>query len=258
MIDKVILLTADKVIGKYRKKKQPCITNDIMDLCDDRRTLKEATKSNPEMKENYKQINIIIRKLMKNAKESWIQYQCTSINEYMSKGRANKKAYQTLKILKKSTRRKTMIILDKNNKPVDENAALWKTWTEYCKDLYNYKIIPENNLLKPNKINSNEDSLPILESEVRNPILTLKNGKSPSPDNFPSELLKKHGGESIIEIFTTICQQIWKTKKWPDQWTKSLIIPIPKKADSRKCSNYRTLSLISYSSKILPGIIIIH
>ena len=61
-----------------------------------------------------------------------------------------------------------MIILNKNNKPVAENAALLKTWTEYCKDLYNYKIRPDNNLLKPNKINSNEDSLPILESEVRN------------------------------------------------------------------------------------------
>ena len=86
-------------------------------------------------------------------------------------------------------------------------------------------------------------------------ILTLKNGKSPGPDNIPGELLK-HGGESLIKIFTTICQQIWKTKKWPDQWTKSLIIPIPKKGDSRKCSNYRTLSLIPHASKILLRIIL--
>ena len=100
-----------------------------------------------------------------------------------------------------------MIILDKNNKPVSENATLLKTRTEYCKVVYNYKIRPDNNLLKPNNINSNEDSLPILESEVHNAMLTLKNGKSPGPDNIPSELLK-HGGESIIKIFTTICQKI--------------------------------------------------
>ena len=143
-----------------------------------------------------------------------------------------------------STRRKTMIILDKNNKLVADNAELLNTLTEYFKYLYNYKIRPDNNLLKPNKINSNKDSLPILE--VRNAMLTLKNGKSPGPDNIPSELLK-HGGESIIKIFTTICQQIWKIKKWPDQWTKSLIIPIPKKGDSWKCSNYRTLSLIPHA-----------
>ena len=56
MTDKAILLTAGKVIGKYRKKKHKWITHDIMDLCYDRRKLKEATKSNPEMEENYKQI----------------------------------------------------------------------------------------------------------------------------------------------------------------------------------------------------------
>ena len=148
-----------------------------------------------------------------------------------------------------------MIILDKDNKPITENIELIKTWTEYCKDLYNFKIKPDNNLLKPNIMNNNEESLPILESEVRNAIRTLKNGKSPGPDNIPGELLK-HGGESLIKIFTTICQQIWKTKKWPDQWTKSLIIPIPKKGDSRKCSNYRTLSLIPHASKILLRIIL--
>ena len=135
----------------------------------------------------------------------------------MAKGRVNKKDYQTLKILTKTTRRKTIIILDKDNKPVTENIELIKTWTEYCKDLYNFKIKPDNNLLKPNIMNNNEKSLPILESEVRNAIRTLKNGKSPGPDNIPGELLKL-GGESLIKIFITICQQIWKTKKWPDQW----------------------------------------
>ena len=148
-----------------------------------------------------------------------------------------------------------MIILDKNKKPVTVNAALLKTWTEYYEDLYNYKIRPDNNLLKHNTMNSNEKPLPILECEVRNAILNLKNDKSPGPDNILSELLK-YGGESLIKIFTTMCQQIWKSKKRPCQWTKSLIIQIPKKGDSRKCSNYRTLSLIPYASKILLRIIL--
>ena len=51
MIEKAILETAEKTIGKFRKKKQAWITNDILDLCDDRRKLKEATKTNPEMKD---------------------------------------------------------------------------------------------------------------------------------------------------------------------------------------------------------------
>ena len=73
------------------------------------------------MKDKHRQINIKIRNLMKKAKETWIQYQCSSINDIMSKGRTNKKAYQIMKILKESTKRKTMIIIDNNNKPLIEN-----------------------------------------------------------------------------------------------------------------------------------------
>ena len=88
--------------------------HNILDLCDDRRKLKALTKVKPvkpELKDKYRQINIRIRNLMKEEKETWIQSQCTSINEDMAKGRVNKKAYQILKILTKTTRRKTMIIL---------------------------------------------------------------------------------------------------------------------------------------------------
>ena len=96
-------------------------------------------------------------------------------------------------------------------------------------------------------MNNYEGSLQILECEVRDAIPTLKNGKSPGLYKIPSEL--KHEGESLIEIFVTLCQHIWTTKKWPEQWTKSLIMPIPKKDDTRKCSNYRTLILIHMQAR---------
>ena len=82
--------------------------------------------------------------------------------------------------------------------------------------------------MKKNTMNNNEEPLPILEWEVRDAIMALKYGKSPGLDNIPSELLK-HGLESIIIIITTLCQHIRKTKKWSDQWTKSLIIQYVKK-----------------------------
>ena len=83
------------------------------------------------------------------------------------------------------------------------------TWTEYCEFLYNYKIRPDNIniLVKKNTMNNNEEPLPILECEVRDAILTLKNGKSPDRDNIPSELLK-HEGESLIQIFTILCRHM--------------------------------------------------
>ena len=59
----------------------------------------------------------------------------------------------------------------------------------------------------------------------------------------------------IVGISYTICQQSWDNKFWPTQWTQSLVIPIPKKDDIKKCSIYRTLSLICHSSNILLTII---
>ena len=99
-----------------------------------------------------------------------------------------------------------------------------------------------------------DDDLPILKDDVINAIKSLNDGKSPGNDNISSELLK-HGGDAIVNVFTELCQKSWSMKKWPAQWTQSLVIPIPKKGNLRKCENYRTLSLISYSSTILLRII---
>ena len=60
----------------------------------------------------------------------------------------------------------------------------------------------------------------------------------------------------IVNVFTELCQKSWSMKKWPAQWTQYLVIPIPKKGNLRQCENYRTLILISHSSKILLRIII--
>ena len=113
-IEKAIHITAETIIGKYRRKKQSWITNDILDLCDKRRVLNTLKKNNSDIKEEYREINISIRKQMKNAKENWIQEQCNAINEDMARGRSNKRAYQILKTLTNPIKRKTMIIEDEN------------------------------------------------------------------------------------------------------------------------------------------------
>ena len=53
----------------------------------------------------------------------------------------------------------------------------------------------------------------------------------------------------------SICQQIWKTQQWPQDWKRSVFIPIPKKGDAKECSNYRTIALISYASKVMLKIL---
>ncbi|GFR65860.1 endonuclease-reverse transcriptase [Elysia marginata] len=83
----------------------------------------------------------------------------------------------------------------------------------------------------------------------------LKLGKAPGVDNIPSELLKA-GGEEVNDIFTALCQRIWNEKKLSTEWTKSLVVPLPKKGNLRLCNNYRTISLISHPSKVMLRVIL--
>ena len=83
----------------------------------------------------------------------------------------------------------------------------------------------------------------------------MKKGKSPGIDNIPGELIQA-GGEFMISALLNICNHIWINGKWPDNWTKSLVITLPKKGDLKVCNNYRTLSLISHPSKVLLRVIL--
>ena len=82
----------------------------------------------------------------------------------------------------------------------------------------------------------------------------MKKGKAPGADNIKAEQIQ-FGGETTAEMLHKLCNTILKAKEWPSQWTESVIIIIPKKANSRKYSEHRTISLISHTSKVLLKII---
>ena len=100
-----------------------------------------------------------------------------------------------------------------------------------------------------------EDLQPILREEVEIAVASLKKGKSAGVDNIPAELVQA-GGETMIDVLTEICNRIWRTGEWPTPWTQSLIITLPKKGNLQLCQNYRTISLISHSSKVMLKVIL--
>ena len=100
-----------------------------------------------------------------------------------------------------------------------------------------------------------EDLQPILREEVEIAVASLKKGKSAGVDNIPAELVQA-GGETMIDVLTEICNRIWRTGEWPTAWTQSLIITLPKKGNLQLCQIYRTISLISHSSKVMLKVIL--
>ena len=61
--------------------------------------------------------------------------------------------------------------------------------------------------------------------------------------------------DDAVKVLHSICQQIWKTQQWPQDWKRSVFIPIPKKGNAKECSSYRTIALISYASKVMLKIL---
>ena len=61
--------------------------------------------------------------------------------------------------------------------------------------------------------------------------------------------------DDAVKVLHSTCQQIWKTQQWPQDWKRSVFIPIPKKGNAKECSNYRTIALISHASKVMLKIL---
>ena len=61
--------------------------------------------------------------------------------------------------------------------------------------------------------------------------------------------------DDAVQVLHSICQQIWKAQQWPQDWKRSVFIPIPKKGNAKKCSNYRTIVLMSHASKVMLRIL---
>ena len=78
--------------------------------------------------------------------------------------------------------------------------------------------------------------------------------KASGGDGIPVELFQNLKDDAV-KVLHSICQQIWKTQQWPQEWKKSVIIPIPKKGNGKECSNYHTIALISHASKVMLKIL---
>ena len=123
-----------------------------------------------------------------------------------------------------------------------------KRWQEYTEELYKKDLHDPDNHggvithLEPD----------ILECEVKWALGSITMNKAIGRDGIPVygfKILKA----DVVKVLHSICQQIWKTQQWPQDWKKAVFIPIPKKGNAKECSNYCTIALISHVSKVMPG-----
>ena len=93
-----------------------------------------------------------------------------------------------------------------------------------------------------------------MECEVKWALESITTNKASGGDGIPVELFQILKDDAM-KVLHSICQQIWKTQQWPQDWKSSVFIPIPKKGNAKECSNYCTIALISHASKVMLKIL---
>ena len=94
----------------------------------------------------------------------------------------------------------------------------------------------------------------ILECEVKWALESITMNRASGEDGIPIELFQILKDDAV-KVLYSICQQIWKTQQWPQDWKKSVFILNPKKGNAKECSNYHTIALISHTSKVILKIL---
>ena len=94
----------------------------------------------------------------------------------------------------------------------------------------------------------------ILECEVKWVLESITTNKASGGDGIPVELFQILKDEAV-KVLHSVCQQIWKTQQWPQDWKRSVFIPVTKKGNAKECSNYHTVTLISQASKVMLKIL---
>ena len=141
-------------------------------------------------------------------------------------------------------------IKDRNGMDLTEAEDINKKWQEYTEELYKKDLHDPDN--HDGVISHLEPD--ILECEVKWALKSITMNQACGGDRISVELfiiLK----DDAVKVQHSICQQIWKTQQWPQDWKRSVFILIPKKGNAKECSNYRTIALISHTSKVMLKIL---
>ena len=123
-----------------------------------------------------------------------------------------------------------------------------KRWQEYTEELYKKDLHDPDN--HKGVITQSHVEPDILQCEVKWVLESITMNKASGGDEIPVELFQNLK-EDAVKVLNSICQQIWKTQQWPQDWKKSVFIPIPKKGNTKEYSNYHTVPLISHASKLM-------
>ena len=188
------------------------------------------------------------QRIARRDKKGFISDQCKEIEK--NRMEKNRDLFKKTIDTKGTFHEKMGSIKDRNGMDLTEAEDTKKRWQEYTEELYKKDLHDRDN--HDGVITHLEPD--ILECEVKWAIGSISMNKASGGDGILVELFQILKDDAV-KVLYSICQQIWKTQQWPQDWKRSVFIPIPKKGNAKKCSNYCTIAFISHTTKIMLRIL---
>ena len=195
-------------------------------------------------RERYKHLNAELQRIARRDKKAFFSNPCKEIEEKNRMGKT-RDLFKKIRDTKRTLHTKMGSIKDRNGMDLTEAEDIKKRWQEYV-ELYKKDLHDQDNHhgvithLEPDN----------LECEVKWALESITTNKASGGDGIPVELFQNLKDDAV-KVLHSICQQIWKTQQWPQDWKRPVFIPIPKKGNAKECSNYLTIALISHTSKVM-------
>ena len=133
-----------------------------------------------------------------------------------------------------------------------QKQKIRKRWQEYTEEIYKKDLHDTEN--HDGVITHTQLEPDILECEVEWALGSITMNRASGGDGIPVELFQILRDDAV-KVLHSICQQIRKTQQWPQDWKRSVFIPIPKKGNTKECSKYHTIALISHASEVMLEIL---
>uniref|UniRef100_A0A4W2E180 RNA-directed DNA polymerase n=1 Tax=Bos indicus x Bos taurus TaxID=30522 RepID=A0A4W2E180_BOBOX len=240
----IVQETGIKTITMEKKcKKSKWLSGEALQTAVKRREVKSKGE-----KERYKHLNAEFQRIARRDKKAFSD-QCKEIEENNRMGKT-RDLFKKIRDTKGTFHAKMGSIKDRNGMDLTEAEDIKMRWQEYTEELYKKDLHnPDNH---DGVITDLEPD--ILECEVKWALESITTKKASGGDGIPVELFQILKDDAV-KVLPSICQHIWKTQQWPQDWKRSVFIPIPKKGNAKECSNYHTIALISHASKVILKIL---
>ena len=213
-----------KTNPKKKKRKKAELSEEVLQIAEKRREAKGKGDGG-----RYNQLSTELQRIARKDKKAFLSEQCRKVEENNRMGKI-RDLFKKIRDTKGTFHVKMASIKDRNGKDLTEAEEIKKTRQEYTEELHKKRINDPDN--QDDLVTHLEPG--ILECEVKWALGSITMNKASGCDGIPVELFQILKDDAV-KVLHSVCQQIWKTQQWPQDWKRSVFIPIPKKSDAKEC-----------------------